>query len=408
MVDIYDVIVVGARCAGSPVAMLLAQRGYRVLVVDRTAFPSDTMSTHLVHPPGVAALHRWGQMEALAATGCPPIRTYLFDCGTAAIAGTPLPADGISDAYCPRRTVLDELLANAAVNAGAQLRERFTVDELVFDDGRVAGIRGRGPGNATTTERGRVVVGADGRHSTVSRVVGACGYHEKPPFGTSYYAYWSGVPVEGFEAYTRPGRLIAAAPTHDDLTMVVVGSPASELAAIRADVEGSFLTSLELAPGLAARVAAGQRQGAFRGTGDLPSYFRHPYGPGWALVGDAGYHKDPCTAQGISDAFRDAELLAAALDDALAGRRDHDEAMAGYQRARDTAATPMFDLTCQIARLEDTSREMRALLVAMQGNRAAADGFVSVLAGTVPIAEFFRDENLARIMAAAGTRAARP
>ena len=165
--DRYDAIVVGARCAGSPTAMLLARAGYRVLVVDRTSFPSDTISTHQVHPPGVAALRRWGLLDRLAATGCPPIDTYAFDFGPFTISGAPGP-DEDPLAYGPRRTVLDHLLVNAASDAGVEVREGFSVEEIIFEDGRVIGIRGHRQGGRTVTEHARIVVGADGRHSLVA------------------------------------------------------------------------------------------------------------------------------------------------------------------------------------------------------------------------------------------------
>ena len=123
----FDAIVVGARCAGSPTAMLLARKGYNVLVVDKATFPSDTISTHLVHPPGVAALKEWGLLGRLLATGCPGIDTYAFDFGTVTISGAP-GTDEAPLAYSPRRTVLDKLLVDAASEAGAELREGFTVD----------------------------------------------------------------------------------------------------------------------------------------------------------------------------------------------------------------------------------------------------------------------------------------
>ena len=199
----YDAIVVGARCAGSPTAMLLARKGYRVLLLDKATFPSDTMSTHLVHPPGVAALERWGLLERLEATGCPPVETYSFDFGPLTIAGSPQPIDGIAHGYCPRRTVLDKLLVDAAVEAGAELREGFTVDEILADDGTVTGIRGHEKGGAHVTERARVVIGADGKHSLVAKAVKPEQYDERPSHLAMYYAYWSGLPVEGFDTTIR-------------------------------------------------------------------------------------------------------------------------------------------------------------------------------------------------------------
>jgi 2-polyprenyl-6-methoxyphenol hydroxylase-like FAD-dependent oxidoreductase len=401
MAGSYDVIVVGARCAGSPTAMLLARRGYRVLLVDRATFPSDTMSTHMVHPPGVAALERWGLLDDLRRTGCPPITRYAFDFGPFAIAGTPQPVGGVQEAYGPRRIVLDGLLADAAAAAGAELREAFTVDEVLFEDGRVTGIGGHARGGRHVTERARVVIGADGRHSLVAKAVGAARYHERPSLEAGYYAYWSGLETEGFEVFIRPGRAWAAIPTHDDLTCVVVGWPSAEFAANRVDIEGNYLRSVALAPGFAARLEAATRETRFVGTGDLPNWFRRPHGPGWALVGDAGYHKDPCTAQGISDAFRDAEALACALDDAFAGRLPVEHALERYQRERDAAAMPMFELTCDLATLEPPPPEMQQLLGAAHGRREAMDRFVSMMAGTLPVAAFLGADNAERILAEA-------
>jgi 2-polyprenyl-6-methoxyphenol hydroxylase-like FAD-dependent oxidoreductase len=399
----YDAIVVGARCAGSPTAMLLGRAGHRVLVVDRATFPSDTISTHLIHPPGVAALERWGLLDRLESSGCPPIENYRIDFGPFVIGASPEPAGAISAAYAPRRTVLDKLLVDAAVEAGAELREGFTVSEVLVEDGSVTGIRGHAGDGAPVTERARVVVGADGLHSPVARAVQASRYHEQPALEASYYAYWSGLPTDGFEGYIRPERSWAAFPTHDDLTVVIVGWPRREFEANRGDVEGNYLRMFELAPDFAERIRAATRESRFVGTGDLPNFFRTPYGPGWALVGDAGYHKDPLTAQGISDAFRDAELLGVALDRWLAGARGFEDEMEDYQRARDVTALPMFELTCQLASMEPPPPPMRELLAALPGNPEAMTGFVSVIAGTVPVPEFFSPSNVQRIMAAAGS-----
>ena len=190
----YDAIVVGARCAGAPTAMLLARKGYRVLVVDRASFPSDTLSTHMIHAPGIAALHRWGLLDEVTATGCPPVETYSFDFGPFTIAGTPRPSDGISTGYAPRRTVLDKILVDAADHAGAEVREGFTVEDVVVEDGSVVGIRGHGEGGETVFERARVVIGADGRNSHVAKAVRPEQYNDKPMLQWSYYTYWSGLP----------------------------------------------------------------------------------------------------------------------------------------------------------------------------------------------------------------------
>jgi 2-polyprenyl-6-methoxyphenol hydroxylase-like FAD-dependent oxidoreductase len=391
----YDVIVVGARCAGSPTAMLLARAGYEVLVVDRAAFPSDTVSTHLIHAPGVAALQRWGLLDRVRATGCPPIDSYVFDFGPFTISGTP------GTAYAPRRTVLDALLVDAAAEAGAEVRERFTVSEVLLDDGRVTGIRGHAAGGRSVTERAGVVVGADGLHSLVARAVRPEQYNEKLRLLCGYYAYWSGLPMDGrFETYDRPDRAFAAWPTNDDLTLVIGGWPFREFAANRDDIEGHYLAMLDLAP-LGERVRAARRESRIVGTA-VPNWFRRPYGPGWALVGDAGYNKDFITAQGIQDAFRDAELCTAALDQALSGTRPFDAAMGDYQRARDTTVLPMYDFTTDMATLEPPPPQMQQVLAAVSGDQQAMDGFARVVAGVTSPAEFFSDENVGRILAAGG------
>jgi 2-polyprenyl-6-methoxyphenol hydroxylase-like FAD-dependent oxidoreductase len=400
----YDVIVVGARCAGSPVAMLLARKGHRVLLVDKATFPSDTMSTHFIHPPGLAAMERWGLLERLEATGCPPVTTYSFDFGPLTISGSPQPIDGIAHGFGPRRTILDKLLADAAVEAGAELREGFTVDEILAADGKVTGIRGHSKGGTAVTESAEVVVGADGRHSLVAKAVKPEQYNELPSRMAMYYAYWSGLDSDGFDTWirTEQGRGWAALPTHDDLTVMPFGWPVEEFHANRSDIEGNFFKAMDLAPEFAERVRAAKRESKFIGSAELPGYFRKPYGPGWALLGDAGYHKNPITAMGINDAFRDAELVAGALDDAFAGRRPYEEGMSDYQRTRDGEVMPVYEFTDELAQLEPPTPEMQQLIGAMHGNQEAMDGFVSVQANTLPAPEFFAPENVGRIMAEAG------
>jgi 2-polyprenyl-6-methoxyphenol hydroxylase-like FAD-dependent oxidoreductase len=400
----YDAIVVGARCAGSPTAMLLARRGYRVLLVDKATFPSDTMSTHLLHPPGVAALKRWGLLERLQETGCPPIETYSYDFGPLTISGSPRPVEGIRAAYCPRRIVLDQLLVEAAVEAGVEFREGFVVDEVTAGDGAVTGIRGRAKGSDGVSERATVVVGADGKHSIVAKTVEPEQYNEQPAFLAQYYAYWSDLPMDGFEVTVRAesSRGWAAVPTHDDLTVLPFAWPRPEFEANRSDIEGNFFKALELRPEFAERVHAATRESRFLGTVELAGYFRKPFGPGWALLGDAAYHKDPITAMGINDAFRDAELVACGLDEVLSGRRTHDEAMGAYQEARDQAASPVYDFTCDFAQMNPPTERGKKMLGAIHGNPEAMDDFVSVQATTLPAPQFFAPENIGRIIAAAG------
>jgi 2-polyprenyl-6-methoxyphenol hydroxylase-like FAD-dependent oxidoreductase len=358
-------------------------------------FPSDAVSTHILHPPGVEALARWGLLEPLAATGCPSFTEYRFDFGPLVIAGSP------GTAYCPRRIVLDKLLVDAAAEAGVEVREGFTLDDVVVDEGQVTGIRGHDRGGHSVTERARVVVGADGKHSRIAAAVGAHTYGQKPVVEGAYYAYFSGVPLDRLEVCIRPDRAAAAAPTHDGQILVLAAWPVDELDAFRADIEAHFLRTLDLSPILGPLVRSGAREGRFHASGDLPGFLRHPYGPGWALVGDAGYTTDPQTAQGISDAFRDAERITAALDDALSGRRPYDQAMADFHQARDDEVMPMFDLTFELAKLEPPPPELVEILAAAAGNHRAMDAFAGMMAGVLPVPEFFAPDHVASILQAA-------
>jgi 2-polyprenyl-6-methoxyphenol hydroxylase-like FAD-dependent oxidoreductase len=394
----YDVIVVGARVAGSATATLLAGKGLRVLVVDRASFPSDTLSTHQVQLPGVARLRRWGLLDAVVASGAPPARHVRFDVGPAVLEGHFPTFQGVDAVYSPRRTVLDALLVEAARAAGAEVRERFIVEELVVEGGRVTGIRGREKGGAPVAESARLTVGADGKHSLVARTVGAASHHDRPPLTVACYTYWDGVPLQGGELYARPRRAVGAWPTNDGLTMTYVAWPVEEYAAFRADVEGGVLGTLDLAGDLGQRVRAGRRAERFRASPDLPSFVRRPYGPGWALVGDAGLVMDPITGQGIGDALRDAELLAEAAEAGLGGRRPLEAALAGYERARDRAALPMYQFTGQLASFAPPTAEQEALFAAVAADQAETERFFGVMTGAVPLADYFSPRNLLRLL----------
>ena len=399
----YDAIIVGARVAGSPLAMLLARKGYRVLLLDKATFPSDTISTHHIHQPGVARLKRWGLLERVQASNCPPTAEIRFDVGPFALAGTPPPAEGTAEAYAPRRRVLDKILVDAAVEAGAELRESFSVDELTEDErGVVTGIRGRGRGGAAVKERARIVVGADGARSFVAGYVQAPVYLDRGMLTCNYYSYWSGLALGPVELYTRDGRMIVADKTNDGLTMITVVWPKAEFDRVRANVEAEFMRALdEHAPALAERARAGRREERFAGSGFLPNFFRKPYGPGWALVGDAGYVKDPATAQGITNSFSHAEMLAEAIDEGLSGARAMEKALADYERRRNEEVMAMFEHTCQLASLKPPPAEMRLILAALRGNRTETGRFLGTVTGTTPIQEFFSPESLGRIISAA-------
>lgn len=395
----YDAIIVGARCAGAPTALLLARKGYKVLLLDRGTFPSDMpFSNHYVHQTGSARLKRWGLLDTLKASNCPPILTNHFDYGAFSLTGSPVPAEGgVTEAFAPRRLKLDPILVNAAVRSGAELREGFSVQEVTFEDGRVTGIRGHEKKGPMVTEHARITVGADGMFSVVAKAVQAPEYKAGPALEGSWYAYYSGVPMVGWHLWLRPGNVIFAYNTNDNLSLIGVAFAARDLPTVRGNVEKHHSSVIaQHAPELWQRMQAGKRESRYVG-GAIPSHVRKPYGLGWALVGDAGYQKDPCTASGITDAFGSAEWLAEAIDAGLSGRKPLEEALAIYEQTRNQAELPYFDLTTQLAALEPPPLEVQQLLEALRENPEQRSRFFGMLAHTVPVTEFFSPENMRQI-----------
>jgi 2-polyprenyl-6-methoxyphenol hydroxylase-like FAD-dependent oxidoreductase len=403
----YDAIVVGARCAGSPTAMLLARKGYRVLLVDKASFPSDTISTHVIWPHAAEIMDGWGLLDRLAATGCPPIAlNMIFDIGPFALKGAVVDTNGGRGGFCPRRTILDKLLVDAATESGVELRENFTVDELIVDGDRVTGIKGRGRNGGTVEERARIVIGADGIRSFVAKAVGAEEYDTIPALATYFYSYFSGIDAEDIEQYVGlPNQGAAYFPTHDGLTLVAAVWPARRFQELRPDIEENVLNVHRQVPALAERLKGAKREEKWSGTAGVPNYFRKPYGPGWALVGDAGYCKDPLTAQGIADAFIDSENLVEALHAGFSERRPLEEALADYHSSRDERVTPLYHFTCELAKLEPPPPDIQQLFGALHGNQEATNQFYSALTGSLPLPQFMDPGNLGRIMAGAASPA---
>jgi flavin-dependent dehydrogenase len=380
----YDAIVIGARCAGAATAMLLARAGGDVLLVDRARFPSEIPHGHFIHRHGPGRLARWGLLERVLDTGCPPVTSITMDLGDFPLAGRDLELDGVPVGLGPRRAALDKVLVEAAVEAGAELREGFAVDDLNFADGRVTGIRGRTrDGGGTVTDAARFVVGADGRNSSVAKRVQAAETQSAPTLTCWYFSYWSGVEGEGLELYRLDQRVIFAFPTNDGLFAVFVAWPVSEPATVRSDPERELLAALDHAPGLAERVRAGRREERVLGATQLPNFLRTPGGPGWALVGDAGCHKDPYMALGVCDAFRDAELLGDALGAVLSGGSEEGEALATYERRRDEATLPDYHANMAMAGLGPVPPELLEARAAARDDQEAANRFYMVAQGLV-------------------------
>lgn len=397
----FDVIVIGARCAGSPLARLLARKNYRVLVADKAEFPSDTVSTHVIWQAGLARAKRWGLLDRIAALGAPSFKTVRMNAGPVAFSGCPPPLDGIDYALAPRRFLLDKVLVDAAAEAGAEVREGCYVSEMLTEQDRVTGIRGRTLGGSSFEEKARIVVGADGAHSLLAHAVKAPKYNVRPAASGGYYAYWrGGPPVNEFDIHFAADSGGALFPTNDGATCIV-GSWIESFAGADARPEDTYRRLMQTFPRMAQFLDTAEQVEPLAGMRELPGYFRQSFGDGWALAGDAGYHKHPLSAQGISDAFRDADFLSEAIDDGLAGRRDLNQALATYQRQRDETVMPMYESTCMRAGFGMPPPEMFALFHALQHNQAEADRFFGTDAGTVPMTEFFAPDNLQRIVQSA-------
>jgi flavin-dependent dehydrogenase len=354
--------------------MLLARRGFDVLLVDRARFPSDIPHGHFIHRHGPRRLREWGLLDRLLETGCPPVTKFTTDFGDFAMTGRNLEVDGIPMGLGPRRTTLDKILVEAAIDAGVELREGHAVRAYDSDDGRVTGVDG---------ERARIVIGADGRNSALAKHVGAPLTHARPAVSIWYFSYWSGVEERGLGVHVRNHTAVFAFPTNDDLFAVFIAWPLSELPRVKADIEAAMLAVLDDVPGLGERVRAGERVERVLGATQLPNFIRKAYGPGWALIGDAGVHKDPFMALGVCDAFRDAELLADALAEGLGGEVPLEEALAVFERRRDAATMQDFDANFMAAHLV-APPEMLAARDALRGDQVAIDRFYLAREGMIP------------------------
>jgi flavin-dependent dehydrogenase len=368
----YDAVVVGARCAGAATAMLLARRGLRVLAVDRSRYGSDTLSTHALMRAGVLQLHRWGVLDCLRDAGTPPVTTTTFHYGKDAIEIRIKPRDGVDALYAPRRTVIDPILVDAARESGAEVRHGVRLVELLRSDaGRIEGALLQGKSGDLREVRAGIVIGADGVLSSVARLAGAATLREGRHATANIYGYWSGIDAAGYHWRYRPGLSAGTIPTNDGLTCVFLSLPPSRFEeARRSGIDAAYRSGLaELDPALAAAVETASPAGKLHLFSGIHGFLRQTWGPGWALVGDASYFKDPLTAHGMTDALRDAELLARAVAEGT------DEALDRHQRARDDLSRRFFEITDQVASFSwdlETVRRLHLEMSEEMGREAEA------------------------------------
>jgi flavin-dependent dehydrogenase len=383
--------------------MLLARRGHKVLLVDRSKFPSDVPhSTLWIHQPGAQLLKDWGLLDRVIATGCPAIHTWHVQMGPLVFRGSPPPTErGQTEGYAPRRYIFDQILADAAVEAGAEFRDGLAVEQIVMDGDRVTGIR-----TQAGTEHARIVIGADGIQSKVAAAVHAPEHHVRQPRLSACYTYFSGVPLienAQIEIYATTHRAVFGWPTNDGQVLCGANWQAHELEEMSKDLEGNFFASFEaLSPDFYRRLRAGKRDERFI-TGRMPkNFFRKPYGPGWALAGDAGAAYEYSTAHGITNALRQAQFLADALDEGLAGRRPLDEALAEFERRRDEFELPYYDYTYEQGTFQPLDPSQIPLFAAMAQSPRATSGFFGLFTQTTSPAAFFAPDNLASIASGQG------
>jgi menaquinone-9 beta-reductase len=379
--DRYDVVIAGARCAGASTAMLLARSGLRVLVADPARPGSDTLSTHALMRGAVSQLHRWGVLDEIRAAGTPPVRTTSFHYGGAdgdpEVIRIPIAdRDGVDALYAPRRTVLDPVLQGAATRAGATIVLGSAVSELVMERGRVRGAVLSWPDGSRRTVSAEWIVGADGVRSKVARLAGAEVRVAARQAAATVYGYWSDPGWDGYVWTYRPGVSVGAIPTNDGQACVFTAMPRERFRALRgAGLEAVHRALLdEGAPELDEVLrSAGSAPGALRAFAGTPGFLRRSAGPGWALVGDAGYFRDPITAHGITDALRDAELLARAL---LAGR---DEDLREYVRSRDALVEDFLGVTDRIASFDWNIDEVKELHLDLSRSMKRQASFLDTL-----------------------------
>jgi 2-polyprenyl-6-methoxyphenol hydroxylase-like FAD-dependent oxidoreductase len=393
----YDVIVVGARCAGSPLATLLARAGIEVCLVDRADFPSDTPSTHGILPPGVKVLERLGLMDRLLEVAAP------IDEGILAFDDVSIELHGLTTllgapSFNIRRITLDAILLDAAIAAGVEVRTKTNVNGLLRAGGRVAGVE-----TTAGTLRAPLVVGADGARSTVARLAGAVEYHRTPPRRVFLWSYFEGVDESERRIWLGnvDGYGFLASPSDGGLFLAALVAPIERRSELRGNRTAGYEEGLGHWPELAAVLAGARRVEPARMMSRWHGFFRQSAGPGWALLGDAGHFKDPTPGQGISDALRQAVALAPAIERALGGNGPEDAPLREWWEWRDRDAWEMYWFAQDMGAVDRAPLLLRAMQARFATDPDLVEGFLRVLGHDLPPSQLFTPATMLSILAEA-------
>jgi flavin-dependent dehydrogenase len=394
----YDAIIIGAGVAGSPTALLTARAAHKILLLDKPK-AGENPATEIMWTGATFKLDRWGLLEEFQALGAPPIRKVRVDFNGAVLEGSPSGLGGVRDFYVPRRAALDKMLLEEAARVGVEVRQDFDVTEIVRVGTRVTGVRGRTKSGEMVEESAKIVVGADGRNSIVAQTVKPDLQKEGPAGCAYYYALWSGIKAEHMEVVIGDGKAYGWAPTHDGLTRIFAAWTKEAFPRSAQDAEGTYQKILKSDPRVSDLLSGGKMEGKIVGTAfGIPAFMRSCYGPGWALVGDAGCYENPLAAHGIQNAFRDAEWMSMALDNTFAGRSPAQDALRDFETNRNEAEIPLYDSAERRSTLAPPPQNVHRLIKALAGKQDDIDAFFGVDAGTVNFSDFFTEENLQRII----------
>lgn len=397
----FDVVVIGSGVAGAPTAMLLARSGHKVLLIDRHIFPRDSLSTHFIWPRGVSYLNRWGlatpifdqtphftelemNVEGISLKGSVPLAH--LESRFRQLHGD---SRGVTNTYCgPRRHFLDQFLQDEAKRAGAEVRDGTSFIEPILEDGAVTGVRLEGPTGNPASVRARLVIGADGMHSTFARKIGARVTHSWDLSTFAYWGYFSGIKKDGL-AFYRKGRLgMAIFPTSGGTHMVLAYGPTGWWNDFHKDAENNFHKTIAFCDReIGEMVLAGKRAEPFKACGHMPAFHHELSGPGWVLVGDAASFKDQVTAIGITHAFRDAELVTQFINRAFAGEMTMDSALANYASVRAADYVDYFNLVCQLAEMNVYSKPEIEFFYSIHKDPARVNDIIAQFGDTLPLSQ---------------------